>query len=188
MEKSCSLDRLFHPRLTMPAKLKSFTTESGFFELAVAAPSRAAALKAWGMKHDIFAQGLARQSEDKGIAAATIAKPLVVLRRPLGSKAAFTEKAALPEVKRAKPRAEPNVPGDDRAEASERKVRLLRRKDEQEKLAQAHGLAEQAYREKLVRLHREQQEVQTRIKEVSRAWKEQQKQFKVALRSLKAKA
>jgi len=39
-------------------KFKTFTTEQGFFELAVAVPSRAAALRAWGMKHDLFAQGL----------------------------------------------------------------------------------------------------------------------------------
>ncbi|HEY5085332.1 MAG TPA: cell envelope biogenesis protein TolA, partial [Rhizomicrobium sp.] len=66
-------------------KFKTFTTEQGFFELAVAAPSRAAALRAWGMKHDLFAQGLARQTEDKSVIAATLAQPGVVLRRPLGS-------------------------------------------------------------------------------------------------------
>jgi len=56
-------------------KFKTFTTEQGFFELAVAAPSRAAALRAWGMKHDLFAQGLARQTGDKGAIAATLASP-----------------------------------------------------------------------------------------------------------------
>jgi hypothetical protein len=58
----------------MGVKLKSFVTEQGFFELAVAAPSRAAVI------------------------AATLAKPGTVLRRPLGAKTAFGVDAELPKV------------------------------------------------------------------------------------------
>lgn len=83
----------------MPKKLKPFVTEAGFYELAVAAPSMQAALRAWGMTHDAFRMGLARQSDDPAIAAAAAAAPGVVLRRPIGSKGAFKQQAELPRVK-----------------------------------------------------------------------------------------
>lgn len=158
----------------MAAKLKSFVTESGFFELAVAAPSRAAALRAWGMKHDLFAQGLARQTSDKDVIATTMAKPGTVLRRPLGAKDPFREDAALPDVKGTPKR--------------KKKARSQKVNDQQEKAARAFEDAEAAYAKRIAALHRELEEVQTRIDEVSRAWKEQQKQFKTALRPAKSKA
>lgn len=83
----------------MPRKLKTFVTESGFFELAVAAPSMKAALRDWGIDVDLFQQGLARQTEDPGIVAAAEEVPGKVLRRPIGSKAPFQESAELPKVK-----------------------------------------------------------------------------------------
>lgn len=81
----------------MARKLKTFVTSLGFFELAVAAPSMKAALEAWGMKHNAFHQGFARETEDSKIVAAAMAKPGVVLRRPVGTKGAFTENAELPK-------------------------------------------------------------------------------------------
>ena len=48
----------------MPRRLKTFVTESGFFELAVAAPSMKMALRDWGIGVNLFQQGLARQTED----------------------------------------------------------------------------------------------------------------------------
>jgi colicin import membrane protein len=83
----------------MPRKLKTFVTESGFFELAVAAPSMKAALKDWGIAVNLFQQGLARQTDDPAIAAAAEAEPGKVLRRPIGSKGPFRESAELPKVK-----------------------------------------------------------------------------------------
>jgi len=83
----------------MPRKLKTFVTESGFFELAVAAPSMKAALHDWGIEVNLFQQGLARLTDDPGIVAATAAVPGTVLRRPIGSKEPFREDAALPKVK-----------------------------------------------------------------------------------------
>src|ERR1700742_4633012 len=81
----------------MARKLKTFVTSLGFFELAVAAPSMKAALEAWGMKHNAFHQGFAKETEDSKIVAAVMAKPGVVLRRPVGTKGAFTENAELPK-------------------------------------------------------------------------------------------
>jgi colicin import membrane protein len=81
----------------MPRKLKTFITNIGFFELALAAPSMKAALDAWGMGHNAFHQGFAKQTDDPKIVATTMAKPGVVLRRPVGTKGAFTEHAELPK-------------------------------------------------------------------------------------------
>jgi hypothetical protein len=83
----------------MPRKLKTFVTESGFFELAVAAPSMKAALKDWGIDVNLFQQGLARQTEDPAITKAAESAPGRVLRRPIGSRQPFREGAELPEVK-----------------------------------------------------------------------------------------
>jgi hypothetical protein len=83
----------------MSRKLKTFVTESGFFELAVAAPSMKAALRDWGIDVNLFQQGLARETDDAAIVAAAEAVPGKVLRRPIGSKAQFGESAALPKVK-----------------------------------------------------------------------------------------
>ena len=81
------------------AKLKTFVTESGFFELAVAAPSMKAALRAWDFTHDAFAQGRAQQTQDAAIIAAATAAPGTVLKRPIGGKGAFQAHAELPQVK-----------------------------------------------------------------------------------------
>jgi len=77
-------------------KLKTFTTSGGFFDLAVAAPSMKAALEAWGAESNLFHQGFAKQTEDGEVIAATMARPGIVLRRPVGTNVAFSEHAALP--------------------------------------------------------------------------------------------
>jgi len=80
----------------MPRKLKVYETSLGFYDLAVAAPSMAAALRAWGASENIFQQGFAKESDNKDVIAAAMAKPGVVLRRPVGSKKPFQEEADLP--------------------------------------------------------------------------------------------
>jgi len=86
----------------MPRKLKTYLTDSGFFQLAVAAPSMKAALAAWGMTHNVFADGLAKETTDATIVEAAEAQPGTVLRRPLGTKVAFSTNAKLPKVKPSK--------------------------------------------------------------------------------------
>jgi hypothetical protein len=142
-------------------KLKTFTTEQGFFELAVAAPSRAAALRAWGMKHDLFAQGFARQTGDRAVITATMAKPGTVLRRPLGAKTVFGVEAELPKVPLGKAR----MPQKPRQKA----------KAEREKAAKALAELDQSYRRRLAALHEELHGVQNQIREVSREWKDRRK-------------
>jgi hypothetical protein len=80
----------------MARKLKTYQTSLGFFDLALAAPSMKAALEAWGADSNLFHQGAAKESHDPDVIAATMAKPGIVLRRPVGSDGAFSEHAGLP--------------------------------------------------------------------------------------------
>ena len=80
----------------MARKLKTYQTSLGFFDQAIAAPSMKAALEAWGADSNLFHQGAAKQSDDPDVVAATMAKPGVVLRRPVGSEGSFGEHAELP--------------------------------------------------------------------------------------------
>jgi hypothetical protein len=81
----------------MARKLKTYQTSLGFFEQAIAAPSMKAALEAWGADSNLFHQGAAKESQDPDIIAATMAKPGVVLKRPVGSDGPFGEHAELPK-------------------------------------------------------------------------------------------
>src|SRR5215217_9047786 len=80
----------------MARKLKTYQTSLGFFDQAIAAPSMKAALEAWGADSNLFHQGAARESDDPDVVAATMAKPGVVLRRPVGTDRPFSEHAELP--------------------------------------------------------------------------------------------
>jgi hypothetical protein len=81
----------------MARKLKTYQTSLGFFEQAIAAPSMKAALEAWGADSNLFHQGAAKESTDPDVIAATMAKPGVVLKRPVGSNGPFGEHAELPK-------------------------------------------------------------------------------------------
>jgi hypothetical protein len=73
-----------------PRKLKVFQTRLGFHDAVIATGSRAAALRGWGIRQDLFAQGLAAEVTDPGIVAAATAHPDKVLRRPAGSDQPFS--------------------------------------------------------------------------------------------------
>jgi 5-formyltetrahydrofolate cyclo-ligase len=81
----------------MARRLKTYQTSLGFFDLAIAAPSMKAAAEAWGTKTEDFTRGFAKQTDDPAIVAATMGKPGVVLKRPVGSNAPFSEHAELPK-------------------------------------------------------------------------------------------
>src|SRR4051794_6806534 len=80
----------------MARKLKTYQTSLGFFDEAIAAPSMKAALEAWGTKTNLFHQGVAKEADDPEIIAATMRKPGVILRRPIGSNGPFKEHPDLP--------------------------------------------------------------------------------------------
>jgi hypothetical protein len=91
----------------MARALKTFRAHLGFYDVVVAAPSQAAALKAWGSRRDLFREGFAKASDDPAAISAATAKPGVVLRRPAGSKAPFSENPALPQIPNAPKRPKP---------------------------------------------------------------------------------
>ncbi|WP_312015692.1 cell envelope biogenesis protein TolA [Bradyrhizobium liaoningense] len=75
-----------------------------------------AALEAWGAGSNLFHQGVAKETDDPDMVAATLSKPGVVLKRPAGSNRRFAEHSGLPsdlgsgenEVRREKRRAKPS--------------------------------------------------------------------------------
>jgi colicin import membrane protein len=80
----------------MARKLKNLSDIPGLFDLAIAAPSMKAALEAWGAHSNLFHQDIAKQSEHPENIPATMSKPGVILRHPVGSLGQFTEHAHLP--------------------------------------------------------------------------------------------
>jgi colicin import membrane protein len=116
----------------MARKLKTFQTSLGFYDLAIAAPSMKAALEAWGAGSNLFHQGVAKETDDPDVVAATMSKPGVVLKRPAGSNGRFAEHSGLPSdlgsgengVRRERRRAKPAMPAKQSApEISERTAR-----------------------------------------------------------------
>lgn len=78
----------------MARALKVFRTAIGFHDAYVAAPSRAAALRAWGAEKDLFARGSAEEVTDPALTAEPLARPGAVIRRSRGT--AAEQLAALP--------------------------------------------------------------------------------------------
>ena len=161
-------------------KLKTFQTSLGFFDLAIAAPSMKAALEAWGASSNLFHQGVARESDDPAIVAATMAKPGLVLRRPVGTSKPFAEQAGLPTVLSApeperprKPRREPARPSPPPADnAAERKAaraferaerqREVERRKQEAAQAKARAQRDKAIAKAQAALDKAQQEHETR--------------------------
>jgi hypothetical protein len=85
----------------MPRRLKVFEARLGFYDIVVAAPSQAAALRAWGIHQNLFADGEARVCEDAKAIKAALAHAETPLRRPAGSSKAFGLEPGLPHVPKA---------------------------------------------------------------------------------------
>ena len=105
----------------MAPHLKVFRTHLGFYDAVVAAPSRKAALAAWGSKQDMFRAGFAFETKEADIRKAALAKPGIVLRRAAGSKDSFSENPSLPRVParvKAKAKAMPRMPAKRHPPAS----------------------------------------------------------------------
>jgi colicin import membrane protein len=118
----------------MPRKLKTYVTSQGFYDLAVAAPSMKAALEAWGASSNLFHQGFAQETHDSKVIAATMAKPGVILQRPVGTSEPFHEHARLPTIKSL---FAPSAAG----RAPRRKEKTLKSPRISEKAARKAGLA-----------------------------------------------
>lgn len=79
-------------------RLKVFQAQIGFYDTVVAVPSQPAALKAWGLRQDLFASGHAKVAEDPQAIAAALEHPDIPLKRAVGSGDPF-ELEATPKAK-----------------------------------------------------------------------------------------
>lgn len=100
-------------------KLKVFCATSGFHDSIVAAPSRPAALKAWGAKTDLFSMGAARLVTDPKIAKKALDRPGEVIRI---KRSGGGEEVAAPK-RKAKPT---RPPSRAKVEAAEKKLAELK--------------------------------------------------------------
>jgi type IV secretory pathway VirB10-like protein len=130
--------------LAKPArKLKVFQAQFGFYDTVVAAPSQAAALRAWGVHQNLFASGEARIADDADAVKAALAHPETPLKRAVGSKDPFGLEAALPHIPdapkrkaaaKAKPAPPAKPPADrgalDAAEAALEQLDEARKREE----------------------------------------------------------
>lgn len=114
----------------MPRKLKVFRTPTGFHDAYVAAPSRKAALEAWGAESDLFARGTAEEVTDPKLTAGPLKHPGEVIRvsrgdlqaqlKALGPRRKPAAKEPEPKAgnKRPAPKAPPSRARLDRAESA----------------------------------------------------------------------
>ena len=106
----------------MARALKVFRTAIGFHDAYVAAPSRKAALAAWGASADLFARGVAEEVDDPALTAEPLARPGEVVKRSRGT--AAEQMAALPPEPARKPerqtKAKPPAPSRAALDAAER--------------------------------------------------------------------
>jgi hypothetical protein len=130
-------------------KLKVFEARFGFYDTVVAAPSQAAALRAWDTHQNLFASGDARVTDDKDAVAAALEHPQTPLRRAVGSHDPFLlQPKSLPTVPdgprkkapavpaKAKPKLAPRVaPDRSKLKAAESALRDLDEKRKQEEAA-----------------------------------------------------
>jgi hypothetical protein len=148
-------------------KLKVFQAQFGFYDTVVAASSKAAALRAWGIHQDIFASGQARPTDEPQAVEAALAHPETPLKRAVGSTDPFALEAALPDVpeapkkpaakamRKAKPEPPPRPKADRSAlaaaEAALQKLDEARKREEaefrrrQEELDAQKAAAQAAY-------------------------------------------
>jgi len=196
----------------MAPKLKTYQTSLGFFDLAIAAPSMKAALKAWDSNRNLFHQGFAKETTDPAIVKAAMAKPGVVLRRPVGTNGAFTEHAELPNDPSAgKPRPSPasatprtrETPARktdekaarqaaeksrERLEAERRMVEATREKDarrrsrEIAKLEAALRSINEEHAAKIADIESQRAALEKRLEREAGRWKKQKEQIEARLR------
>jgi hypothetical protein len=133
----------------MPRKLKVFRTPIGFHDAYVAAPSRKAALEAWGADANLFARGTAEEVTDARLTAEPLAHPGEVIRVSRGDLAAQLKalgprkKPAAKKAVRSSPEPEPTgkpakpkpPPRRDKLDAAEAAIDRARAKHDAQRAA-----------------------------------------------------
>lgn len=114
-------------------KLKLFRTPIGFHDAYVAAPSRKAALEAWGATTDLFSAEIAEQVTDPEMMKEALARPGEIIRRKRGSGDIEPTSPATRKSSAARSMARrPSRAALDRAEAA---LRALEEKQAKERVA-----------------------------------------------------
>lgn len=124
----------------MPRKLKVYRMPIGFEDAYVAAPSRAAALRAWGAQHDQFARGVAEEVTDAKLMKAPLARPGEVIRQSRGDLAQQLKSLpkrpprspAASEAGRPKPAKPKPPPKRDKLDAAEAELAATRDRHQRE--------------------------------------------------------
>lgn len=130
-------------------RLKVFCATSGFHDAIVAAPSRPAALKAWGARTDLFSMGVAKEISDPAIKKKALARPGEVIRLKRGGD---RDEAPSPRRKVKPARAKP--PSRAKLAAAEKKLAEIEGRQAKEAEAVERELAAlEAERGKLAKRH-----------------------------------
>ena len=159
-------------------KLKVFKAQFGFYDSVVAAPSQAAALRAWGAHQNLFAGGEATLVTDEGTIAAALAHPETPLRRAVGTTDRFElEPSSLPKLPDA-PRA-PAAKGSEakpfKAEPSKAKVRPAADRSKLNAAEDALRVLDEDRKREEAELHREEADLEARRSKAQQAYTDARK-------------
>lgn len=119
----------------MARKLKVFCYSDGFHSWTVAAPSRAKALQAWGVKRDLFKDGSAREIDVGPDKAAALAAPGELIERGLSVDIGKVEKTRAPKAKARPARPKSDAKARARVEALEAELEALDKAQNEETAA-----------------------------------------------------
>lgn len=119
--------------------LKVFRTPIGFHDAYVAAPSRKAALAAWGADKDLFASGSAELVTDPALTAEPLAAPGEVIKRSRGSLADHLKASPNKPKAKAKPEAATEARPERGRPAPPRRTRAPKPRPRRDKLDRAEA-------------------------------------------------
>lgn len=148
-------------------RLKVFCASSGFHDAIVAAPSRPAALKAWGARTDLFSMGVAKEISDPSIKKKALARPGEVIRLKRGG---GRDEAPAPKRKARPARQKP--PSRAKLAAAEKKLAEIENRQAQEAEAIERELAAlEDKRDKLAKRHaKARRDAEARFEEAREAY------------------
>ena len=109
----------------MARKLKVFCYSDGFHSWTVAAPSRAKALEAWGVRRDLFKDGSAREIDVGPDKAAALAAPGELIERGLSVDVGKVERTKAPKAKPKPEKPKSDAKARARVEALEAELAAL---------------------------------------------------------------
>ena len=161
--------------MAKPKKLKVFRTPIGFHDAYVAAPTKKAALEAWGTPTNLFARGTAEEVSDPELMKEPLARPGEVIKKLRGTEAeqirALSKSSA--KTKRRSADSDPETPA--RSKPKKRGPRPSRAAVD--KAEKALERAEQRNREALMKLRAEEKALDLRRRELERKHSEERERL-----------